>query len=72
MNEAEGRELENYIKQFDAAQHRFDQLNGYAYQSELTGVLKGLGFETEDFGKPVASLSGGEKTRAAPRFNYFG
>lgn len=40
MNEAEGRELENYIKQFDAAQHRFDQLNGYAYQSELTGVLK--------------------------------
>ena len=65
MNEAEGRELENYIKQFDAAQHRFDQLNGYAYQSELTGVLKGLGFETEDFGKPVASLSGGEKTRAA-------
>lgn len=65
MNEAEGSELENYIKQFDAAQHRFDQLNGYAYQSELTGVLKGLGFETEDFGKPVASLSGGEKTRAA-------
>ena len=65
MNEAEGRELENYIKQFDAAQHRFDQLNGYAYHSELTGVLKGLGFETEDFGKPVASLSGGEKTRAA-------
>lgn len=65
MNEAEDSELENYIKQFDAAQHRFDQLNGYAYQSELTGVLKGLGFETEDFGKPVASLSGGEKTRAA-------
>ncbi len=65
MNEAEGKELESYIKQFDAAQHRFDQLNGYAYQSELTGVLKGLGFDTSDFDKPVSSLSGGEKTRVA-------
>ena len=59
MNVAEGSELENYIRQFDTAQHRFDQLNGYAYQSELTGILKGLGFETEDFDKPVSSLSGG-------------
>lgn len=65
MNEATGEALENYIKQFDAAQHRFDQLNGYAYQSELTGVLKGLGFTEKDFGKPVSSLSGGEKTRVA-------
>lgn len=65
MNEASGEELQSYIKQFDTAQQRFDQLNGYAYQSELTGVLKGLGFETEDFDKPVSSLSGGEKTRVA-------
>lgn len=65
MNEASGAALENYIRQFDAAQHRFEQLNGYAYQSELTGVLKGLGFATEDFDKPVSSLSGGEKTRVA-------
>lgn len=65
MNEATGQDLENYIKQFDAAQHRFDQLNGYAYQSELTGVLKGLGFAEKDFEKPVSSLSGGEKTRVA-------
>ena len=65
INEATGKELEDYIKQFDAAQHRFDQLNGYAYQSELTGVLKGLGFAEKDFEKPVSSLSGGEKTRVA-------
>ena len=65
MNEATGKALEDYIKQFDAAQHRFDQLNGYAYQSELTGVLKGLGFLEKDFEKPVSSLSGGEKTRVA-------
>lgn len=65
MNEADGKELEALIKQFDHAQHRFDQINGYAYQSELVGVLKGLGFENEDFDKKVASLSGGEKTRVA-------
>ncbi len=65
MNEADGKELEALIKQFDQAQHRFDQINGYAYQSELVGVLKGLGFENEDFVKKIASLSGGEKTRVA-------
>lgn len=65
MNEADGNELEALIKQFDQAQHRFDQINGYAYQSELVGVLKGLGFENEDFDKKIASLSGGEKTRVA-------
>lgn len=65
MNEASGKELEALIKQFDQAQHRFDQINGYAYQSELVGVLKGLGFENEDFDKKIASLSGGEKTRVS-------
>ncbi len=65
MDQAEGEELENYIRQFSQAQQRFEQLNGYAYQSELTGVLKGLGFNSEDFGKTVSSLSGGEKTRVA-------
>lgn len=65
MNTAQGDDLQRYIKQFDAAQHRFEQLNGYAYQSELVGVLKGLGFDNEDFDKSITSLSGGEKTRVA-------
>lgn len=65
MNEASGSELESLIKQFDNAQHRFDQINGYAYQSELVGVLKGLGFEDADFDKKISTLSGGEKTRVA-------
>lgn len=65
MNVASGEALENYIRQFDTAQHHYDRLNGYAYQSEITGVLKGLGFSTEDFDKQISSLSGGEKTRVA-------
>lgn len=65
MNLASGEELQALIRQFDQAQHRFEQLNGYSYQSELTGVLKGLGFTEDDFSKSIDSLSGGEKTRVA-------
>lgn len=65
MNHTEGEELKNCIRQFDHANQRYEQLGGYTWQSELTGVLKGLGFAKEDFGKAVASLSGGEKTRVA-------
>ncbi len=65
MNHAEGNKLDSLIKQYDNARHKFEQLGGYSYESELTGVIKGLGFTETDFDKPVASLSGGEKTRVA-------
>ena len=65
MNYAEGNKLDSLIKQYDNARHKFEQLGGYSYESELTGVIKGLGFTETDFDKPVASLSGGEKTRVA-------
>lgn len=65
MENTEGAGLEPLIKQYDQARHNFEQLGGYAYESEITGVLKGLGFTEEDFGQPVQSLSGGEKTRVA-------
>ena len=65
MNHAEGDKLNSLIKQYDNARHKFEQLGGYSYESELTGVIKGLGFTEADFNKPVASLSGGEKTRVA-------
>jgi len=60
-----GETLEQVIKQYDNARQRYEHLDGYAYQSELVGVLKGLGFTEDDFEKPVISLSGGEKTRVA-------
>ena len=43
----------------------FELENGYAYRSEVVGVLKGLGFSEGDFEKQVDSLSGGQKTRVA-------
>lgn len=45
--------------------HAFESANGYAYKSELTGVLKGLGFTEEEFKRSVSTLSGGQKTRVA-------
>ena len=45
--------------------HQFELENGYAYKSELTGVLKGLGFTEEDYDKQIETLSGGQKTRVA-------
>ena len=63
MDGASGEALANLIRRFDSLSERFRALNGYAYQSELVGVLKGLGFSEEDFKKSVETLSGGEKTR---------
>ena len=65
MNTADGDELENLMKKYSDLNHRFEMENGYAYKSEITGVLKGLGFSEEDFTLNVNTLSGGQKTRVA-------
>jgi ATP-binding cassette subfamily F protein 3 len=63
MNQVSGEELESLLSAYDKATHAFEQANGYAYKSEVTGVLKGLGFTEEDFSRTVNTLSGGQKTR---------
>lgn len=65
MNSLEGEELEKVLDSYTKANHRFEQLDGYAYKSEITGILKGLGFEESDFTKQISTLSGGQKTRVA-------
>jgi len=60
-----GSALEDALASYHRMMARFEQENGYAYQSEITGVLKGLGFTEEDFDKPVSALSGGQKTRVS-------
>lgn len=65
MNGLEGKELEQVLDLYTKATHRFEQMNGYAYKSEITGVLKGLGFKEEEFSKRISALSGGQKTRVA-------
>ena len=65
MKHAEGYELEKLLDAYTKKNHEFEQQNGYAVRSEVTGVLKGLGFTEEEFDKRISSLSGGEKTRVA-------
>ena len=65
MKHAEGDALEDLMKQYTSLTHAFETGGGYLYRSELVGVLKGLGFTEDEFSKPVATLSGGQKTRVA-------
>lgn len=65
MKTASGELLEKLMDSYATLTHAYETANGYAYKSELVGVLKGLGFVEEEFGKSVSTLSGGQKTRVA-------
>ena len=65
MKSLSGEALENRLDTYNRLQSEFEARNGYACESEIIGVLKGLGFTEDDFGKKTATLSGGQKTRVA-------
>ncbi len=65
MKHVSGSELDKLMENYAVLTSRFELENGYAYKSELTGVLKGLGFCEEDFSQKISALSGGQKTRVA-------
>lgn len=66
--EMEGKtedELAPILEAYNRLSTQYDRENGYAYESEITGVIAGLGFSKEDYDRPIASLSGGQKMRVA-------
>ena len=65
MKHASNEDLESLMNIYTRLTHEYELQNGYAYKSELTGVLKGLGFAEEDFSRQVETLSGGQRTRVA-------
>lgn len=65
MQAKDAAQLETLMRQYSNLTHAFETGGGYTYRSEITGVLKGLGFAEDEFGKSVSTLSGGQKTRAA-------
>ena len=65
MKSASGEELEAMLSEYSRLNHAFELENGYACRSEITGVLKGLGFSEDEFSKPIQALSGGQKTRVS-------
>ena len=65
MKSASGERLEAMLEEYSRLTHQFELEGGYACRSEITGVLKGLGFAEEEFSKPINALSGGQKTRVS-------
>ena len=65
MKTLSGSALEEAMNTYAKLNHQFELENGYALQSEITGVLKGLGFAEDEFDKTVDTLSGGQKTRVS-------
>nr|WP_288555127.1 ABC-F family ATP-binding cassette domain-containing protein [uncultured Mediterraneibacter sp.] len=65
MKHLTGEELSGTLEQYNRLVSQFELENGYACESEIIGVLKGLGFEESEFGKHVNTLSGGQKTRVS-------
>ena len=65
LKDLSGSELASRMETYNRLTAAFERENGYAYESEITGVLKGLGFQEEEFSRPVSTLSGGQKTRVS-------
>lgn len=65
MKTASEDTLQRLMNTYADLTHAFESGGGYAYKSELTGVLKGLGFMEDEFTRSVSTLSGGQKTRVA-------
>ncbi|MBO6048125.1 MAG: ABC-F family ATP-binding cassette domain-containing protein, partial [Erysipelotrichaceae bacterium] len=62
---ATSSDLDSIMKEYDALTHRFEDQGGYAMESEIKGILNGLGFDESMWSQPMAILSGGQKTRIA-------
>ena len=65
MNALTGQELETLLDGYHRLSHEFELLGGYTYRSEVTGILKGLGFAESEFDRQMSELSGGQKTRVS-------
>ena len=65
MKHASGDELDAMYREYGSVSHAYEQANGYAAESEVLGVMRGLGFDENDWDKKVNVLSGGQKTRVA-------
>jgi ATP-binding cassette subfamily F protein 3 len=52
------------IEEYGHLQERYEREGGFTYQTRIENVLTGLGFDPEEFHKPLCLFSGGEKSRA--------
>ena len=65
MKHTDESELSDLMERYTRMNEEFQRASGYAWQSEVSGVARGLGFLDEEFDKKINTLSGGQKTRVA-------
>lgn len=65
MKHCAGAELEALMERYHAFLQEFEEKGGYYYKSEVSSVLRGLGFEESEFDRKLSELSGGQKTRVS-------
>ncbi len=65
LSSATGEELDILVKRYTSLTQEYERKNGYAYKSEVLGILNGLGFPESDYNKNINQFSGGQKTRIA-------
>lgn len=56
---------EKTLSLYAELQHRFEEMGGYTFKSEMMSVFTQFGFTEADLKRPVMSFSGGQKTRIA-------
>ena len=61
----EDEKMHILMEEYGHLQEDFEKQNGYGYPSQIRGILKGLGFEEQDYDKQIVQFSGGQKTRIA-------
>ncbi len=57
--------LPNLLERYGRLQAEFDRDGGYEYRARAASALSSLGFDPEDWKRPVSSFSGGEQSRIA-------
>lgn len=65
MGMQDGEALENLLEEYSRLTHSYEDLGGFSCESRAKGIIKGLGFDEDDFNREIACFSGGEKTRAS-------
>ncbi len=65
IGETSGAEQERALAEFGETQSRFEQIGGYAVESDAHRILSGLGFDPADHGRPMDEMSGGWRMRVA-------
>jgi ATP-binding cassette subfamily F protein 3 len=58
------KDHEKLLERYAQLQHDYEHADGYTLHAEVERVLTGLGFEKDQFDRPIAAFSGGQQNRA--------